>query len=371
MIRRYIATSALAAGLTISGLASADASQEWQDLVEAAKAEGSVSVIAGGNTPRSLRPVIPKFEEKYGIEVNYQTGSGRQHAERILAERNLGSYTVDVWMGGANTPLTRLMPNGALAPIKGNNVLLDPEVTDTSNWFQGQHFYTDPEHKYIFTWGASPSQVVVINTDMVDPEEIQSYHDLLNPKWKGKMVSTSPGATGSGATTAPMVLNEKIGLKWFERLASEMNVTIIRDQRQGAEWVAVGRYPIGLFGMSSEADKLAEEGFPIQSWLPAMEEGEALTASAANIMLMDKAPNPNAAKLFINWALTQETQKDFINASARMDSLRVDVSNEGVLPPYRLDRDADYFVAFASDEYINKQDEILVQLQEIMREAGY
>ncbi len=213
--------------------------------------------------------------------------------------------------------------------------------------------------------------MVVINTDMVDPEEITSFWDLINPKWKGKIVSTNPSLTGSAATVVPMVMNEKIGLEWFERLANEMDITVVRDQRQGAEWVALGRFPIGLFGFSSEATRLSDEGFPIQSWLPPMEEGVSLSSSAQNIMLVNNAPNPNAAKLFINWALSQETQLDFVNMTGRTDSLRVDVPNDGVRPPFRIETDAKYFIAFASDQYIARQAEILELIREIMTKAGY
>lgn len=354
-----------------SAAAQAEVAQDWESLIEAAQQEGEVNLILGGNVPGLLRGLMSDFEDQYGITVNYQTGSGRQHAERILAERDLDRYTIDVWMGGANTPLSMLLPNNAMEPIKDNNVLMDPDVTDESKWFQGQHWYTDPERRYIFTWGGSPSQAIVINTDMVDPDEITSYADLLDEKWEGQIVSTSPATQGGGATVVPMVLNENIGFDFFERLLNDQNITIVRDQRQGAEWVAIGRFPIGLLGFSSEADRLADEGFPIQAWMPPMEEGEAMTASAANIMLMADAPNPNAARLFINWALNQETQTKFVNQAERMDSLREDVSQDGVLPPYRIDPDGDYFVAFASDDYINRQDEILSTLQDMMREAGF
>ncbi len=371
MINNKIASLSLIIGLSASGVAMAQTMSDWEALVEAAQEEGEVNVILGGNTPGMIRHLMADFEEEFGIKVNFQTGSSRQHAERVLAERQLGRYTVDAWMGGANTPLSVLIPNNALAPIRDNNVLVHPDVVDESQWFNGKHHYTDPEFRYIFTWGASPAQPVVINTDMVDPSEITSYWDIIDPKWEGEIVMTNPGLEGGGATVGPMVLNEQIGYEWFEALANEMNPTVVRDQRQGAEWVAVGRFPIGLLGFSSEADDLAAEGFPIQSWMPAMEEGEALTSSAANIMYMADAPNPNAAKLWINWALTEESQQKFVNAIERMPSLRRDVSQDGVLPPYRIDPNANYYVAFSEEEYINRQDEILSRLREMMTEAGY
>jgi iron(III) transport system substrate-binding protein len=371
MIRRLISASAFTAALVFSGsaLAAADKQgKEWEELVKAAQREGEVDVILSGSGV--IRQAMPEFEKKYGIKVNYQTGRGRQHAERILAERRMGRYTVDAWIGGANTPLSKLLPNDALTPV--DELLVDPEVKDPSKWFQGKHHYTDPERRYIFTWGAALARPLGFNTELVDPEEIQSYWGLLDPKWKGKIVSMSPSARGAGASTVPMVLNEKIGYEWFRRWANEMDVTIVSDPRQGAEWVALGRFPIGMFGLESQSNDLADQGFPIQHWLPhPMKEGDVLSAKAANLMALDRAPHPNAMKLFVNWALSKEAQQRFIEISGTNDSLRTDVDNSVIKPQYRVRDDVDYIIPFDDPEYIKKQSDILDKLGEIMREAGY
>jgi iron(III) transport system substrate-binding protein len=365
-----VATLATAVALTGSAFAAADdKGKEWDELVKAAQREGEVDVIMYGGI-NLQNGAVQAFEKKYGIKVNYQTGSSRQHAERILAERRLGRYTVDAWIGGANTALTKLLPNGVLQPIPP--LLVDPEVKDPSNWFQGEHHYTDPERRYIYTWGAAPAQMIIYNTDMVDPDEIQSYADLLDPKWKGKMVAMPPGRQGVGALSVPMVLHPKIGYEWFRRWANEQEPVIVNDSRQGAEWVALGRFPIGVFRFGDEAMALEKQGFPIRGWLPhPMQEGEILTASADNLMAVDHAPHPNAMKLFINWALSREAQQLFIKVGERTDSLRTDVDNSVIAPQYRIRKDADYYIAFEDPDYINKQTEILDKLKKIMKEAGY
>jgi ABC-type Fe3+ transport system substrate-binding protein len=116
--------------------------------------------------------VVREFEKKYGVKVNYQTGSGHQHAECILARRP-GRHTADAWIGGDNTRLTQLLPNGVLQSFPA--LLVEPKVKNPSNWFQEKHGYTNPESRHIFTWGAKPQHVVFINTDMVKPEEIRPY----------------------------------------------------------------------------------------------------------------------------------------------------------------------------------------------------
>ncbi len=385
MLRQIVSSAALAAILTLSANAygsdaspataagqpqAAASSSEWDALVAAARKEGKVELILSGQVPLLLRKAMPEFEKKYGVRVNFQTGGGSTHAERILAERRVGRFTLDVWLGGANTALVSLVPNKALAPFP--ELLVDPEVNDRSLWFQGKHHYTDPEGRYIFTWGASPTYNIAYNTKLVDPNEIKSYADLLDPKWKGKTVSWSPAAQGTAGTTVPMFMNPKIGEQWFRRWATEMDVTIVSDARQGAEWVALGRFAIGMFGLATQAEALADQGFPIKGYMPhPMAEGEVLSASAANIMVMDRAPNPNAAKLFINWALSKEAQALFVKATEKTDSLRTDVPNDVLERQYRIDPHANYIVPFSDPEYINKQDEMLAKMKKIMQEAGY
>lgn len=361
-IRGVLLTAAFAMPVAADSIA-------WDGLVKAAQREGKVELVLSGQVPQRLRVAMPEFEKKYAVRVNFQTGGGSAHISRLLAERRLQRYNLDVWLGGATGVIASLLPIGAVVPFAG--LLVDPEVNDPSRWFQGKHHYVDPERRYIFVWGASPTYNVAYNTNLVDPNEIRSYADLLDPKWKGKIVSWSPGQ-GAGASIIPMFFNPKIGEDWFRRWAGEMNVTIVADARQGAEWVAMGRFAIGMFGLNTQAEALKDQGFPIKDYLPhPMAEGEVLSASAANIMVMDKAPNPNAAKLFVNWVLSREGQTLLIKAAETTDSLRIDVPNDGLEPQYRIDPKADYIVAFSNPDYAARQDEALAKLKTIMREAGY
>lgn len=384
MFTKFAYIGALAALILLPGLAFADgitstsdaaATQiaashgaEWKKLVAAARKEGQVEVILGGQMPRKLRKIMPEFEKKYGVKVNYQTGSSRRHSARIRAERKGGKFTIDVWIGGANTALSILLPNKMLAPV--DELLLDPEVKNPKRWYQGKHHFTDPHGRYIFTWGASPAYIIAINTNLVKPAEIQSYWDLLDPKWKGKIVARSPARRGAAASSVPLLLNPKVGVKWFKRWANEMDVTIVRDSRQAVEWLALGRYSIGMFGLGTPAEEMAAQGFPILPYLPQiLKEGEMLSASAANIMAVDHPANPNAQKLFINWALSKETQTLFIKTGKTSDSLRMDVPEDAVAPQYRIRLDRKYYVGFSDPNFINNQRKHLKTLRNIMKKA--
>ena len=347
----------------------AQAPSSMAELIRAAKREGKVEVNLGGQMPRKLRTAMPAFEKKYGIKVNFKTGGSRDHRARMFAERKMGRHNVDIWIGGANGALAELLPKKLLVPLTG--LLVDPQVKDPKLWYNGKHYYSDPEGRYIFTWGASPSYNVSFNTKLVKPEEIKSYADLLGPKWKGKIVSWTPDRTGTAASTVPMFMNPKIGEKWFRRWIDEMDVAFVRDARQGAEWIASGRYAIGMFGMSTQSKALEDLGFPIQAYLPhPMAEGQVLSASAANIFAIKDPPNPNARTLFLNWALSKEAQQLFIKIGQTSDSLRRDVSNDVIAPQYRIDPKADYIVPFSNPEYIKRNREILKKLRRMVKSRG-
>jgi len=372
MVRQWLSIGALAMAMALAGSAHGqDAGGErkaWDELIKAAQREGEVSVILSGQIPEKLRVAMPTFEKKYGVKVKFQTGSGQQHAARILAERRFGRYTLDAWWGGADTPLAELIPNKVLAPM--DELLVDPDVRDPSKWFHGKLHYTDPERRFILAWGASPTQFVSFNTNLVNPDEIKSCADLLNPKWKGKIVAWAIGA--QGASVDSLVLNPKVGYDWFRRLANEMDMTIVDNPRQGAEWVALGRFPIGLFGLDKEANLLANQGFPIQGWLPhPMKEANILSAGSANLMAIDRAPHPNALKLFVNWALSREAQQQFIEIGEKTDSLRTDVDNSVIGVQNRIQPDAEYDIAFENFELINNKAKIIDNLRKIIRDAGY
>jgi ABC-type Fe3+ transport system substrate-binding protein len=370
MLKKSVWRMGLAAALLLPMLTNqvAAASPEWIELVKSAQKEGKVEVILGGQMPRLLRKIMPEFTKKYGIKVNFQTGSSRKHAARIRAERKSGVFSADVWIGGTGTALSILLPNKMLTPLKP--LLIDPDVTDPKRWYKGRHYFTDPVGSYILTWGASPGYIFAINTNLVKPEEIKSYWDIFNPKWKGKIVARSPASRGASSLSVPMLINPKVGRKWFERWASEMDVTIIRDSRQAVEWLATGRFAIAMFGLGTPAQQIAKEGFPVLPYLPhVMKEGETLANFAANIMAMERPANPNAQKLFINWALSKEGQSLFVKTGKTTDSLRVDVPRSLVAPQYQIKPDRDYYISFADPKFINEQRKHLKTLGKIMKKA--
>jgi len=171
--------------------AQADWTKDWEQTLAAAKKEGQVTIYI-----YRYEGLLQDFKREYpGINVVSVTGRGNELTNRIMAERRAGKFIVDVYSGGTNSLYNTLYKGKALDPIKP--LLILPEVTDLTKWYGNEHRYADPDGKYIFAFIGSPSNAqLAYNTKLVNPNEFKSYQYVINPKWKGKIVSLDPRDTG-------------------------------------------------------------------------------------------------------------------------------------------------------------------------------
>jgi len=117
---------------------------------------------------------------------------------------------------------------------------------------------------------------------------------------------------------------------------SKQKVKATRNSRQLLEWVARGDYHIGLAYSSSIYEGLKGRGLPFEIQIADnMKEGCYFTAGVASLGLVNRAPHPNAAKVFINWLLTKKTQTAWSRASgnwSRRLHLTQDHLNPRIIP---------------------------------------
>jgi len=213
---------------------------------------------------------------------------------------------VDVYSGGTNSLYNTLYKGKALDPLKP--LLILPEVTDTSKWYGNEHRYADPEGKYIFSYIGSPSNAqLAYNTNLVNPKEFKSYQDVINPKWKGKIVSLDPRDTGLGATMQFYYYSPEIGPEFMKKFFGGMDIIYAKNFRQMTDWLAQGKFAICMGckdSMRAKNQGLPVDDFDTNKW----KEGSSFSAGGGSMSYMNQAPHPNAAKVFINWFLSRKGQ---------------------------------------------------------------
>ncbi len=307
--------------------------EEWEKTLQAAKREGKVATYGS----QAYEIVFREFQKRYPeIKVVHVGGRGSQLAPRIKSERRAGKYLGDLYIGGATTGYRALYKGNVLDPIKPSLIL--PEVLDQSKWFKGKHRYMDDKGAYLFGFVEMVLHSVGYNPKLVDPREFKSYWDLLDPKWKGKMIAMDP--TMGSAVNSHLVFmynNPGLGPKFLRRLLGKMDLTGSRDSRQIVDWLAVGRYPISIFTSVQRAglDQAKKQGLSVY-WFGArhFKEGVGTTTSSGNVGLLNRAPHPNAAKVAINWLLSREGQMT-VQRVRLSDSRRIDIPKDDVRPSTR------------------------------------
>jgi ABC-type Fe3+ transport system substrate-binding protein len=340
--------------------------QEWERTLEAAKKEGQVAIYISG-----YDAVLPDFEKEFPeIKVIAVTGRGNQLGPRLLSERRAEKFIADVSSTGANPNYQQYYLGKALDPIKAALIL--PEVTDPSKWYLKKHQYSDPEGQYVFNYvGSATYGSISYNTKLVDVKEFKSYSDLLNPRWKGKITIRDIREAGPGAGNARFFYyHQDLGPSFIKKLFGEMDATLFRDFRQGPDWLATGKYAICFF---CDVDVLKKQGLPVDTFGPRVfKEGGGLVQQFGTVALLNRAPHPNAARVFINWLLSRSgqiaVQKRTANAESPADSLRIDIPKDDV--PFLGRRlDGIKYLDTGKPEWIEMKP-ILGVVNDALKEAG-
>jgi len=316
--------------------------QEWEQTVRAAEKEGQVTVSIGGYGAIIDSGVFQKAFPK--IKITSITGAGTDLTARIAAERRAGKYLVDVYNGGGNSLFQILYLGKMLDPIKP--ALLLPEVADRTKWWEGKQKYADKEGQYILVYegNVAAGAGAGYNTQLLDPREYRSYWDFLNPKLRGKIMSTDiRRLRGAGIPWQFLYYYPDLGPKFLRRLFGEMDVTMVADLRQAVDWLGSGKFALCLPVQGGTIFKAKNQGLPVDQFESYhFKEGVNLSSAFGSLALLNRAPHPNAAKVFVTWLLSREGQTLFqrvisVPGDAR-NSRRIDVPKDHI-PPDEQRRD--------------------------------
>lgn len=303
----------------------AGSSSDLDQLVAAAKQEGKLSLILPPGDP--YRNFTNVFQDKFGIQVELMVGNGNADiVPKIQAERTGGQYNWDAITHSPGGQLVGLMPMGAQDPL-GPTLFL-PDVLDDSKWAKGfQAGWTDLKQTYCYDFVAGAQPSARVNRAFVPESQLSTLDQLWDPQWKGKIAMFDPRIGGSGLQAATLWLLT-LGEDRLHDFLANQQPALTQDRRQIGEWVVRGEYPIAIGSSIDSFLPLAAQGADtsqIQTLDPTNINGIIFSTGTGTVGLMNRAPHPNAAKLYVNWLLTQEGQSQWDSLTG-YNSRRTDVA---------------------------------------------
>jgi iron(III) transport system substrate-binding protein len=262
-----------------------------QDLrLDAARKEGKVVWYTSLALP-SAEKVAKLFEAAYpGVKVEvHRTGS-----ERILS-RVMQELQANI----KNADVVHTSDAGHFVLLKNKNLLMKHTPPGVEGFPAG---FKDKDGFY-YGLRATVS-VIAYNTRAVPAAEApRSWKDLLDPRWKGKMVTAHPGYSGVIATHVLALVNQ-YGWDYFKQLAQN-RLMLVQSAVDPSGVVASGERVVAVDGGEYTFYQTKKKGNPLEIVYP--KEGVPLIVSPTAITSF--APHPNAAKLFTDFSFSREVQQ--------------------------------------------------------------
>jgi len=271
--------------------AEGDGAAASDDLVEAAKADGELTVY-GSCEEEYLAAACKNFEKLYGIKVQYQRLSTSEVYTKIKEEG--GNPSGDVWFGGTTDPYNEAVKDGLLEQYDAKNAvnLIGDQYKDPTNCWYGIY-------KGILGF-------------MVNNEELQrlgleapkSWDDLAKEEYKGLIMLSNPNTAG----TAKLVINTMVQMKghdeameYFKKL--DKNITQYTKSGSGpSKMVGPGECVIGIGFLHDGIYQILQGYDNIGLVVPSDGTSYGIGATA----IFKGAKHPNAAKLWIEYALSPD-----------------------------------------------------------------
>jgi len=279
---------------------------EWEQVQAAAKKEGklALTIPPGADLRKGLETA---FKPRFGIELELVLGSGSVVTRRMAEEYKAGIRHFDATISGMDSVSHNLYPMGALDPLESYWIL--PEIKDPKNWWGG-HIWTDKAKRYAYAPMAYMLDSIWYNASLVKPEEVRSYDDLLNPKWKGKIGLFDPRIGGAGIGMWGFLWATK-GEDYLKKLVDQQ--LLIGDRRPVADGLARAKLAITIGSTYYSYVSFIKAGIPVKPF-PPLKEGTYVSVGNGGPVIIKNSPHPNAAKVFVNWFLSKEGQEVYTKA---------------------------------------------------------
>jgi iron(III) transport system substrate-binding protein len=283
-------------------------------LIEAAKKEGKCAFYTAMDLAFAER-LGKSFEGTYpGIAVRVERSGAERIFTRIGQEYSSNIHAVDVANTSDMSHCTVWKRDGWLMPYLPEDVAkyYDPSFYDPDGTFVTTRILVAP---------------IAYNTSLVKPEDApKSYADLLDPKWKGKIVKAHPAYSGTIMNSTFQIARD-IGWDYLEKLAKQ-NVLQVQSATDPPKKLELGERAVMADGAGYLIIRAKEAGKPVEIVYPAEGTPQAAGPSAA----FKAAPNPNAARLFQNWMHSREAQQILVDWARQYSPHQQTVEKPGVRP---------------------------------------
>ena len=294
MWKKALSAALFATGLAASPAAWAEAPAPYKitpELEAAAKAEGKV-VFYTATDVAVAEKLAEHFKTKYPeISVQVERAGSERVFQRIGQEYSTGIYNADVIETSDAVHFEYFKREGWLEPM------VPQEVAD--KWPADER---DPDGN--FAAYRAHLSVMAYRTDlMTEADAPKTWEDLLDPRFKDKMVKAHPGYSGT-VMTSTFVLSQLLGWEYFEKLGKQ-NIMQVQSSTEPPKKLAQGERALEIDGNEYNVFRLIDEGKPIKIVYP--EQGTPL--AVGNAAVLKQAPNPNAAKLFYAFLFSIDAQQ--------------------------------------------------------------
>ena len=299
---------------------SQEAGTETSEGGSAQKADSGEITVYTALEDEQVSDYLAKFNETYpDITVNVVRESTGIITAKLIAEKD--NPQADLVWGTAASSMMVLDDMGALEPY-------EPEGCDRIL----PQFKSDKE---VPTWVGIDAweTAFVVNTEELkklgmEPEEIKSYEDLLDPRLKGQIVMSNPNSSGTGFLTVSAILQLKgkdseAGWDYLDQLHENI-AQYVHSGSKPAKMEASGECAVGIsFGYAGISQR--DKGAPVEVIFP--EEGSGWDLEA-NALMKKEEINP-AAYTFLDWAISDEAMDLY-----RVNYPIVTVENTGTYEGY-------------------------------------
>ncbi len=293
-------------------IAAASAGVQAQEAVDVAKAKAEGKVIWYTSTPiEQGQKIADAFQKETGIKVEMFRSGGSSILRRFQQEMDAGRVAVDVLTHSEPAAANALGKKGLFLPFKPANF---DKVPDAAK---------------------DPKKVAAA-------DEPKTWDDLLDPKYKGKLVMTDPSFTSLQVSVVGTMAKTR-GWPFYEKLRGS-DVMIVQGNQQVSDMLKRGERLIAVGALDSYAADLKKEGHPIKTLYPS--DGVFVIPSPTSVV--KGSPNPNAAKLFAQFMIGDTAQKIFPADGGY--SARIDIAP----PPGSPDLKGLKIIP-VDDEYIEKE----------------